>query len=201
MSNRVTFMKNGRSCTITIANESPDQFCTTDYTIRVYDKDDERWEHHARTSIRVAPNTVHTQGYHKWSATDWQHTVLGNYCQRKEDKAIELNTIDTPKGKAIIDFFDNEEINEESLTNVRCSGSACSKIQTRFKNYQNRLNWEFEVTNTSDKQVDVKIVWVDFLGGTGQSRNITLNPFESQTHKPTQPNRHIISVMRIEANY
>lgn len=200
MSNRVTFIKNEKSCTITIANESDDQYCTTDYTIQVYDSDDDRWEHHARSSIRIAPKTIHTQGYHKWSATKWEHNILSNRCQRLEEKALELNSIDTPNGKAIIDFYDNED-NRLDENKVKCSGNACPKMQTRFKNYRNRLDWEFEITNNNDKKVDVKIVWVDFLGGTGVSRNITLNPFETQTHKPDQPNRHIISVMRIESNF
>jgi hypothetical protein len=82
MSNKLKFIKNGRKCTVVLTNETKDQICTTDYRIRVYDSDDDRWEDHATTSSELQPNHSFSKDYHKWSATDWEIIVTGEYCNR-----------------------------------------------------------------------------------------------------------------------
>lgn len=81
MSNSVSFEKLGRKCRITITNNSSTDRCTTSYRIGVFDSDDDRWEDHADTTTTLNPNTSHSQEYHKWSATDWNHTITNNYCE------------------------------------------------------------------------------------------------------------------------
>lgn len=82
MSNKLEFSKNGRQCTVKLANETADQICTTDYTIRVFDADDDRWEDHATTSTELEPGNSHSQDYHKWSATNWKIIVTYENCER-----------------------------------------------------------------------------------------------------------------------
>ncbi len=81
MSNRVSFRKSETKCTVTIANESSDEICTTSYDIEVFDSDDDRWEHHASTTSEINPRSTVVKDYQKWSATDWKMNITSDYCE------------------------------------------------------------------------------------------------------------------------
>ncbi|XPF94871.1 hypothetical protein ACM9HF_02345 [Colwellia sp. RE-S-Sl-9] len=81
MTNKVSFKKNGERCTVTLSNSSKTDECTTTYEISVFDSDDDRWEDHAKTTSTLKPKTVLSKEYHKYGATDWDYTIVDNYCE------------------------------------------------------------------------------------------------------------------------
>ena len=100
--------------------------------------------------------------------------------------------IETPFGS-----YEVKQISESSNVEVSCSGNACPKVRHRFIDVRNRFDFKYEVRNESDKDIEAKLYWYDFLGQTHPSVTQTIWPGESFKFHPGRNNRHKISVQKI----
>lgn len=104
--------------------------------------------------------------------------------------------IDSPFGT-----YEIKQISEENNVEVSCSGNACSNVRHRFTDVRNRLDFKYEIRNKSNKEIEAKLYWYDFLGKTHPSVTQTIWPGESFKFHPGRNNQIKISVQRIIVNY
>ena len=105
--------------------------------------------------------------------------------------------ISTPEGSYSVEIIDEES----TKVDVKCEGNACDKVRHRFVDYVNRFDFKYEVKNLSDKEIDCKLTWYNFLGQANRTSSQEIWPGESHKFHPGRSNRELISVKKIKVTY